>query len=887
MVTPNTLITPAAMEALCALANSKSWLAGTPYLVPTSSAFPQWVDPNSPGGEPYAAGDTVTFAGGLFASLVNDNTAPPTNPANWKGEGTPAAYSSSAAYQPLDVVQFGVMNYISTTGQTGNCPQNATGGTNAGWVQHYLTALNNLRGNLQTSASSNLTIWQQAVSGPWPCGPSTDYNDLLFIFPSTTGLATVTLGQSFPGTDSGTGYDAIGFPCAWSYTEVDGITTDSSDNSGVIPYPCQYVTNATFELIVGGDQDVQLSGTFMVAATLTQGTIVTGDGSPGNPWAAVSDGTDPAALASVDATDWIPGAGTWSQSTPFPTGSIDGNSTAGVTIFTCTIATPITVSPGKYHITLKGAAPGPAVLNQPSGLITTPSWATCLSDAVSDWPPTLNCAGVTVGLTNSSASLTDGVHNSESVYEIACPQFNHDTVTPFGLWSLPYAPLASWINGLGSQWVYSFSQGTVQSSDASNAGWSQPTGFAPVLPLSNYEGVTISATVPGVWSGVIQPVGGLGMALQGYMPWNLFSVNSGNATNPPWPTPPFTGGQYVTGSAAAVAYGGLVETQTIPNQWNALTHYPPGYVIADSNGNWQQCAAPGRSFTQAPAQTAAEALAIAGALGLSSFPVWSQTLGGVTQEPAYTFLATGRADPDGPAKWVMIPQPAPAAYNSASPPVNTAFASMKPRLYSSPPYPVMKSTDTWQANTWVKIGQKILDTNGDLRVVTAFATGTTGKTGATQPTWSLGSIAAVTDGQVTWDLYLQNIGPNGSADGTGNLGFNGDYTATGQCGWIISVSINAVTAGTATTCQIGCIRNGAFVPFTAPDGGTSFATGTTVRVLWPIFTNSPLVYVCPARLDIQAAFLSGTPTPWGGIGWPLLADFYNDMEALLMGGVSA
>jgi hypothetical protein len=515
-----------------------------------------------------------------------------------------------------------------------------------------------------------------------------------------------------------------------------------------------------------------------------------------------------------------------------------------------------------------------AVLNQPSGLVTTGSWATCLSDSVSDWPQNLNCAGVVVALSSSTATLTNGIHNAESVYTIACPQFDTDTVTPFGLWSLPYAPLDSWFTGLGSQWSYSFSQGTVQSSDASNAGWSQPTGFAPVLPLSNDEGVTISATVPGVWSGVIQPVGGLGMALQGYMPWNLFSVNSGNATNPPWPTPPFTGGQYVTGSAAAVAYGGLVETQTIPNQWNALTHYPPGYVIVDSNGNWQQCAAPGRSFTQAPAQTSAEALAIAGALGLSSFPVWSQIMGGVTQEPAYTFPGTGRIDPDGAAKWVMIPQPG-----------KMAFQSAQPRMYSTPPYPVMKSTDTWQANTWMMLGQKILDTNGDIRVVTGLAGGTTGKTGATQPTWTLGSIAAVTDGQVTWNLYMQNIGPNGNADGTGNLGFNGNYTTTGQCGWIIAVSLTRIGTGLGAagsiTCQIGCIRNGTFAAFTAPGRGTTFTTGTTIRVLWPIFTNSPLVYVCAERLDIQAAFLSGNPTPWGGIGWPILADFYNDVAAIL------
>ena len=238
------------------------------------------------------------------------------------------------------------------------------------------------------------------------------------------------------------------------------------------------------------------------------------------------------------------------------------------------------------------------------------------------------------------------------------------------------------------------------------------------------------------------------------------------------------------------------------------------------------------------------------------------TVGGITHELPYTWPATGEADP--PVAWQMVQKPS----------GGQSFQPAQALSYSSPAYPVMKSTDVWAAHMVVKVGQMILDSNGDIRICTASNSligQYGGTTGATQPAWVLGSQTAVTDGSVTWNFYMQGIGPTGG-------GFVGS--------WIYRVNINPLgtvingiqqlpQTGSGLTCQLGCIRNGTFVSF-----GT-FPVGPSCAALWPIFTNTPLVYVCSQRLDVQASFITSNPAPWGGTGWPILASFFNDMTAIL------
>lgn len=83
------------------------------------------------------------------------------------------------------------------------------------------------------------------------------------------------------------------------------------------------------------------------------------------------------------------------------------------------------------------------------------------------------------------------------------------------------------------------------------------------------------------------------------------------------------------------------------------------------------------------------------------------------------------------------------------------------------------------------------------------------------------------------------------------------------------------------TVEIGCNRNGAFVPFqsvTIPAGQLD----AQIYPLWPVFDGSrKLIYRCSEAVDIQAAAQSFFQGSGHGVSYPILASHYNDTEALL------
>lgn len=813
-VTSGSPIKRSDIEALFSAANGKTSLPSAPYSVPTASAWPDWVDPSSPGGSAYASGAQVSWGGGLFYSLSSGNTAIPTNATYWHAEVNQGTYSPSTTYHLLDVVGFtdvsgNTWNWISTATQTGNDPMTSPmsgppGVPNANWIQHCLTAYNRLRTDLQTavnlpppsapagSALPQLTIWQQALFGPWPCAASVDYNYLVFTYPDTGGSEYVTVG-------AGVGSGVMGFAgnlSTWTNSTYQQCTNATVGTFVTTPE----TTSATYNLIVGGVHPVTLSGTFQIAFQYQQGLMWSGT-------AIVSDGTDPTALASVDASGWISGAGSWVKS------SVAADAYNGAVIFTCTIS-GVTVNPGTYTVKLTGNIGGDDVRTN-EGIygwqITYPSRCYYLFSGTIGDQGVLLGTGVAYTVTISANTTAIGIHNSKTVYAIAVDNFDIHPA-PTGLFSRDY---------------------TLTNTPST---MSPGTAFNLNGPFPNSAGVFGSA--PGVWTGLIPPVGLPPFESALFMPWNLFFINgSGTVINPPYPVLPYTGGLAFTASAATRAYDIINEAGLSPQIWNADTYYPLGFTICDSNGNFQQVNSAGHSS--------------------SSPPTWSTTIGGVTAEPVYpgTGSHTGTNFPG--VQWVMITSPC------AGKPYNSAAA----RMFSQPAYPIMKSTDTWPASTAVAAGRLILDSNGDIRICIQ-----PGTTGSTQPSWILGSFTTVTDGSAHWGFYLQGVGYGAPGDGTGTAGFTG--------GWIYRLNINDPAASGATSCQIGCIRSGSFVSF-----GT-FTVGQSYDVMWPIFTNTPLVYVCSARIDVQTMFFGGgtlttPPTPWGAIGWPLLASYYTDLNTIL------
>jgi hypothetical protein len=103
-----------------------------------------------------------------------------------------------------------------------------------------------------------------------------------------------------------------------------------------------------------------------------------------------------------------------------------------------------------------------------------------------------------------------------------------------------------------------------------------------------------------------------------------------------------------------------------------------------------------------------------------------------------------------PAQWAALPAK-PAQAPAASPSLKQAY------YYDIGSAAYLLGMGSWLAsNTHFYVGQRIIDSVGNVQIVTAA----TGATGGTQPTWNTSLNGSTTDGSVTW----QNKGANNYID---------------------------------------------------------------------------------------------------------------------------
>lgn len=200
----------------------------------------------------------------------------------------------------------------------------------------------------------------------------------------------------------------------------------------------------------------------------------------------------------------------------------------------------------------------------------------------------------------------------------------------------------------------------------------------------------------------------------------------------------------------------------------------------------------------------------------------------------------------------------------------------------------------------------------------------TGLTGTSQPLfWGTTHGALTQDNQITWEasealwataryvsMPIYPFKKTGQITTPESLpGWNAFFTGWknpnsliyNSYWWLRRIRLNRIRSGPQDDytnyqgeeipVQIGCLRNGVFVPF-----GT-WNTGDWVRVqsgvdendepimtdhlLWPIFTKNPLVYQADEIVDVQADIIPGVVGIGPGVSFPPLADYYNDTVALL------
>ena len=412
-----------------------------------------------------------------------------------------------------------------------------------------------------------------------------------------------------------------------------------------------------------------------------------------------------------------------------------------------------------------------------------------------------------------------GIHNSKKVWKKPCPKPETAAGYPFGYYS-----------------------------------WLQDTGHAPYPYYwkPGALGCIYTASQAGIWAGKTEAIKTLGLDVHDSMPWNLLKLPSGaipaGTASPPQNLPlPYK----TTGSSPSIAYSkaySIWEKENTPPPWVAQAWYPVGFKIQDSNGNIQVVTVAGKSGAAAP--------------------TWPTTIGSTVD--------------DGTA-------PNKITWQTAEIPDKSIIAG-RARMFSLPAYPIIWDSDVWVANKAVALGEKIRDANGEIRICSQAGT-----TGGSQPSWGSGGSASIvtpnwgmegsateiTDGTAKWRPWLAGFNPVGW--------------------WVYRININKITpaasimvsagstgagAGAGTPggggasfamVTIGCYRSGAFVAF-----GT-YPTDVTFSAMWPIFTNTPLVYQCSERVDVQASVITTGlgPQTGGVIGFPLCAAHYDDLESLL------
>lgn len=353
-----------------------------------------------------------------------------------------------------------------------------------------------------------------------------------------------------------------------------------------------------------------------------------------------------------------------------------------------------------------------------------------------------------------------------------------------------------------------------------------------------------SSTEAGAFYATSKPIRSLGMALHDSMPWNLFKLPSGSVPSTSDAPPQSLSQPYQVGTSAPYnytrAYSTPWEKQNTNPAWVASTWYPAGFIIRDSNGNLQQSGG--------------------GKSGLSA-PTW----------------ATSGTTTDNTITWTFLSSPV------------SSIATGRARMYSVPNYPVIWDDDIWQASTAVLLGQQIRDSNGEIRVCSQ-----TGVTGSSQPSWGSGGSASIvtpnwgmegtaaeiTDGTAKWRPYMAGFNPRGWWIYRLNINRvstpNNVNTASGSGS--VGAGASASGAGAANiSVEVGIYRSGSFVSF-----GT-YQTGANIAAMWPIFTNTPLVYRAAERVDVQASIIScgNSFTTAGSVTYPICAAYYNDIENLL------
>jgi hypothetical protein len=870
MISYGQRISQSAVYEVFASASANTFISGSPYTVLIPDKFNQQTVYSS--SMIVEAGNTwVKYIGGTSGSIDLQNTS------SWKPLSGINIYSSGSTYPSMSLVSYSSSYYITTVGSS-LPPLNSTKSLNTGWTQSPLWGLQRLRGNISNYftnkiASGSLQYnWLQSVSGEpswdnqsgWPISSPNIYYDNVWFYHVDNGVSqSVILNSLLTSNTKSPKYDITKSLDVVYKHEILGVTTYETSS-----YRGECVDKMTYYFHIGGTEPLFVSCSLTFGITVNEETSMSFDNAGYDdmfePERFYVDGftTTTVTTASINLNNYVRTTfPSWFNSSSYVLQSSSsvggGNGDFRQILYNYRINISQSISPDDYQFVFEktGSANNNDIVNV--------SWNGSQWNAVVYYPPKVTFANLLGGNISSSlfataSVFTKGIHNNANIKKISVSGLNtgSNRTPPFTVFdNYTYNSVANATASSG------FSYGNpligISGIDACLPSEGKAVQTTFVNSGSTYTlAYNYNPSTTGYWFAKIPPIAKLNLMDMRNLPHNLYVTEDGrpidSSRTPPLQPLHRQCFYYFTGTPATYfekVYSYYEMILCVP-RWNALTYYPVGAKITDSFGNIQECVSASVSDGAEPGTV----------YGGAPYNTWNESGSSYTTESRISgyFTSSLSWSTGSQLIWKKIyDRKADMTSGYSGIYYNPTTSSIFHPAY----YPNISDTQTRNASTVYLEGQLIKDDNGEIRKCYVGGTTSSGSVswGSGSGTYGYGQIGQnvyTTDGTVTWSPYMAGMNVIGN--------------------WIYKVYAERCADSGSINYELGYYKSGSI--------WTSLMTGSTGNIyngMYPILTNTPLVYKADEPIRIEATVIGNQTGSWSTPELPVTSIWFKDIQNIL------